>query len=276
MAHVDISRLPRPRVFADQDFDAILARMTARVVEDVPEFDALTEADPGVALLRAHAYEIDAAYRAVEDGMAESLTAFAPRAVLEVMAGTLGLTVAADESTAALRNRVIDAQLGGYSAATRAGYQSRAEAVPGVWQAGVSSPTPGTDLIYVAGLDEDGVATPPAEPVVAAVRTALAAADQHGSSAVVTVFAVNVDLVNGTWVVEVESGFDPVAVGDAVLEAGTRYIKTHRHVGAGLPASGLQSAAFVEGVRAVIQSPGAKAASPDKIYDVGNLGVRTR
>lgn len=88
---VDLSQLPAPDVVEVLDFETNYADFAARVQTKLPDFNALDETDPAVAVAQVAAYEIMLLRQRVNDGAKAVMVAYAQGADLDQVGANFGV-----------------------------------------------------------------------------------------------------------------------------------------------------------------------------------------
>lgn len=259
MSAPDLSRLPPPEVTRQPGFETVLAELTAAFRERWPDYDATVESDPVRKMLEVFAWRETVLRRQIADAARAVMPAYAGGADLDHLAALLAVARHQGESDEALRSRVRGALGAASTAGPSSAYRHHARAVPGVADASVSSPTPGTVRVVVLGSAASGV---PAAPVLAAVRAALSADEVRPLTDTVQVAAAAIVSYDLTASLKVAPGPDAPTV-LAAAEASVRaYAGERGGLGRGVTTSGLTAALHVGGVEKVtLTAPAADVAA---------------
>lgn len=259
MSAPDLSRLPPPEVTRQPGFETVLAELTAAFRERWPDYDATVESDPVRKMLEVFAWRETVLRRQIADAARAVMLAYAGGADLDHLAALLAVARHQGESDEALRSRVRGALGAASTAGPSSAYRHHARAVPGVADASVSSPTPGTVRVVVLGSAASGV---PAAPVLAAVRAALSADEVRPLTDTVQVAAAAIVSYDLTASLKVAPGPDAPTV-LAAAEASVRaYAGERGGLGRGVTTSGLTAALHVGGVEKVtLTAPAADVAA---------------
>lgn len=259
MSAPDLSRLPPPEVTRQPGFETVLAELTAAFRERWPDYDATVESDPVRKMLEVFAWRETVLRRQIADAARAVMLAYAGGADLDHLAALLAVARHQGESDEALRSRVRGALGAASTAGPSSAYRHHARAVPGVADASVSSPTPGTVRVVVLGSAASGV---PAAPVLAAVRAALSADEVRPLTDTVQVAAAAIVSYDLTASLKVAPGPDTPTV-LAAAEASVRaYAAERGGLGRGVTTSGLTAALHVGGVEKVtLTAPAADVAA---------------
>lgn len=259
MTPPDLSKLPPPEVVAQPDYETVLAALTAEFRERWPEYDATVESDPVRKLLEVFAWRETVLRRQVADAARAVMLAYAGGADLDHLAALLAVSRRAGESDEELRDRVRGAPGAASTAGPAAAYRHHARAVPGVADAGVSSPAAGTVRVVVLGTAAGGV---PPQPVLTAVSAALGADEVRPLTDTVQVRAAAIVSYDLTAELEIADGPDAGAVLAAAEASARAYAAERGGLGQGVPRSGLYAALHVGGVEGVtLTAPAADVAA---------------
>lgn len=259
MSAPDLSRLPPPEVTRQPGFETVLGELTDAFRERWPDYDATVESDPVRKMLEVFAWRETVLRRQIADAARAVMLAYAGGADLDHLAALLAVARHDGESDEALRSRVRGALGAASTAGPSSAYRHHARAVPGVADAAVSSPTPGTVRVVVLGSADSGV---PAAPVLAAVRSALSADEVRPLTDTVQVAAAAIVSYDLTASLKVAPGPDAPTV-LAAAEASVRaYAEERGGLGRGVTTSGLTAALHVGGVEKVtLSAPAADVAA---------------
>ncbi|MCA8032016.1 baseplate J/gp47 family protein [Burkholderia arboris] len=173
---IELDKLPPPIFIESLDFEAMFAKMLAKLRQDYPEFNSISEADPAYKVLQVCAYwRVDDRNRVNEAGKA-LLLAFAEDADLDHIGITYYreprlLIDAGDENATppipptyedddSYRNRLVLEPEGASTAGPIGAYVFHGRSADGrVKDIGVDSPEPGEIMIYVLSREGDGTAS---------------------------------------------------------------------------------------------------------------------
>ena len=274
---VDLSALPPPQIVPPLDYETVLARKLAKLLELSPEYTALVESDPAMKLLQADSYDEMLLSQALNDAARGMLLAFAAGPQLDHIAALFGVTrlevapadpqtgaPAVIESDRALRRRV---QLAPHSfsvAGPELAYVFHARTAHGdVADASAVSPAPGEVVVTV--LSASGTGVPPA-PVVDAVRARLNGPVRPLTDLVTVQPASLVDYAIVAQL-RVFAGPDPELIRQTALQSLGAFLTEARRLGRDVPRSALIAALHVGNVQRVdlIQPAADIAISPAQI-----------
>ena len=259
MSAPDLSRLPPPEVVRQPDFETVLAELTRAFRDRWPDYDATVESDPARKILEVFAWRETVLRRQIADAARAVMLAYAGGSDLDHLAALLAVSRHEGESDEALRSRVRGALGAASTAGPTSAYLHHARAVPGVADAGVSSPTPGTVRVVVLGAAASGI---PGAPVLAAVEAALSADEVRPLTDTVEVRAAAIVSYDLTASLKLAPGPDAPTV-LAAAEASVRtYAGERGGLGRGVPRSGIVAALHVGGVEKVnLTAPAADVAA---------------
>jgi phage-related baseplate assembly protein len=278
---IDLSKLPRPAVIEQIDYEAILAArkatMKAKLVTILPDWDPDLESDPIVAQLEELAYYELLLRQRVNDGAHAVMLAYAAGSDLDQLAGNFGVVrqvvtpgdplamppvPAVYEDDARLRVRAQMAMEGLATAGPVGAYVFHAlGADPRVSDVAVTSPTPGTVVVTILSAEGNGVA---AAGLLATVQAALSHEDVRPLTDLVSVQAAQPLPYTVAATLELYQGPDTDLVRDVATAAVTAFVAKQRRLGELVTVDGLHAALRIEGVRRVTLTAPAAAieASP--------------
>lgn len=259
---VDLSRLPPPQVVEALDFDAVKAALLADALLVMPEFSALSPADPGVKLLELFAYRELLLRAQINEAALAVMAAFAKGPDLDHLAadhdverfilveGDASLGIAeVTESDDDFRARYIRAPeswsvagpIGAYvDLATRASSNVRfASCIP---------PAPMEVLVTVQARDGDGSATP---ALLAAVLNYLSDVNRRPLGDRLTVQSAQITASNVVADIRTFSGPDPALVLNEVRARFAKFKAENERLGRDVTADGLHACLRAEGVSKV-------------------------
>lgn len=259
---VDLSRLAPPTIVEELDYETILGRLTARMRQLLPSFDALVDSDPAIKILQVCAYEQLLQRQDFNERLQQRLVAYATGSTLEHIGAAIGVarlvvtpvnpangTPAVMESDDALRARIVLAPEGFAAAGPELAYVKRARDASGlVLDASAINDGPGRVLVTILSAEGDGTASAALLDAVRKVVTDKAVRPLGDlvtvASASLVPFAVDARLYTF-------SGPDPALVLTAARAKLDAYIAAARKLGRDITLSGLYAALTVEGVQRV-------------------------
>lgn len=103
---IDLSQLPPPEVVTQVSYDALKAQAIAKLVAELPSFDATIESDPAVKVLEVIAYLEMLMLQQFNERAVSMLLAFAEGADLDQLGALLGVARQAGELDAAFKARI--------------------------------------------------------------------------------------------------------------------------------------------------------------------------
>lgn len=156
-SRVDLSRLPKPQVVEELDFEAILAEMIADYQVRWPQFTAVLKSEPVIKLLETAARREVTVRQRVNDGARSVMLAFARGSDLDHLAALTPMARLPEESDDAFRRRVQLAPEAFSTAGPHLGYIWHAlSATADVKDVTAVSPTPGDVVVTVLSRHGDG------------------------------------------------------------------------------------------------------------------------
>lgn len=259
---VDLSRLDPPTLVEQLDYEAILARKVARILELLPTFDATVDSDPAVKVLQIAAYDEMLLRQDFNERLTQRLIAYARGATLDHLGALIGvarLTVrpanpntgaaAILETDDAFRARIVLGPEGFSVAGPELAYVKRAKDASGlVLDASATSPAPGEVLVSVLSAEGDGVASAEVLAAVAAIVTDKATRPLGDLVTVASAEIVRFDLSAR---LHTFAGPDPAIVIAAAEAKLNGYLTNARRLGRDVPLSAIYAALTVEGVQRV-------------------------
>lgn len=262
-ADITLDALPRPAVVESLDVEAIIAARKSELIAAMPELAPVLalESEPLTKLVEAAAYrEILLRTRYNEEALALTL-AFALGTDLDHIGLTYyqeprleitpaaGQTPAVMETDAAYRRRLQLKPASWSTAGPRDAYLFHAlSADPGVLDAGVTTPVPGTTVVAVLGTAENGAPTP---ETLAAVEARLNDLTVRPLCERVVVQAANVQLYAAHVRLWTYPGADAAAKTAAAQVALQALVDSLYTVGRDVARSAIAAAAHVAGVQRV-------------------------
>jgi len=259
---VDLSRLPKPDVIEQLDFETIFGRLRDKLVELYPAFTALLESDPGTKILQAAAYEILLVRQRVNDAAHGVMLAYAVKGDLDNIGAPYGVArllvspadplngiAAVYESDADFRRR-IQLSLDGFSTAGPEGaYVFHSLSADGkVLDASATSPAPAEVVVTVLSRDGDGTAP---QPLLDAVNARVNADDVRPLTDFVTVQSAAIVPYQITATIYTYAGPDADVVIASARARAQAYATAMHKLGLDVTLSGLYAALHEEGVQRV-------------------------
>lgn len=262
MSSIDLSRLPPPDVVEQLSYEAILAEMVTRLVEILPQFDALIESDPAMKVLQVAAWREMLIRQRSNEACLSVMLAYATGGDLDNLALLVGVTrieitpadeqagtPAVMESDTELRERVILAPESFSVAGPVLAYVFHARSAhPLVLDASVLSPEPGEVLVTVLSREGTGEPTP---DVIEAVEDRVNSRSVRPLTDLVTVQGA--EIIAGTIEAKIFlfEGPDPAVVIAAARTRVEAYVERERRLGRDITRSAIFAALHVEGVQRV-------------------------
>ncbi|MGY0794312.1 baseplate assembly protein [Azospirillum argentinense] len=265
---IDLSKLPKPAVIEQIDYETILAARKATMAQKLagilPGWNPDLESDPIVAQLEELAYYELLMRQRVNDAGHAVMLAYATGADLDQLAANFhvmrqvidpGDPLAnpprprSYEDDTRLRSRIQMAMEGLSTAGPAGAYVFHAlGADPRVSDVSVYSPTPGTVVVTILSAAGNGVATP---DLLNAVQAVLSSDDVRPLTDKVTVQAAQPVTYTVTATLELYQGPDTQVVRDAAAAAVQAFVMKQRRLGELVTIDGLHAALRAEGVRRV-------------------------
>ena len=265
---IDLSQISAPEIVVQLTIAEIKAQILAALVALDASFESVTEADPAMKIVELCAYRESLLRQTMNDQTWGNTLAKGAGYFLDFAGAVYGLSrklvTAADtsvyptvaavyESDDDFRARIQAAPESLSVAGPVGAYISHAEAVDGVKDVSVDSPTPGAVVVTILASDGDGV---PAATVLSAVETALE--DVRPLTDQVTVQAATlVDyIIEAT--IFTYSGPDPQTVITSAETSAKSYCSKQKSLGLDITLSGIYAALHIPGVQRVeLASPAA-------------------
>lgn len=286
---IDLSQLPAPTVVEQLSYEDIRAQAVAKMVEDLPTFDATVTSDPAVKVLEVYAYRELLLRQQFNERAKQVMLAYATGSNLDQLGALLNVKRLTGEEDDAYKARIQLAPEAFSVAGPASAYRYYAlSAASTVADASVTSPRPddiralvlgvlaehGADagLVAAMGAALDGVTWP------GTVIVALLSAQGDGSASDDEIEAVELAIaddedvrpvtdlpqVRSAEIIEYEididltlfSGPDETVVLSAAQAGVEAYKATSRKLGRSITRAGLYAAAVVSGVQnAVVNQP---------------------
>jgi phage-related baseplate assembly protein len=288
---IDLSQLPAPTVVEQLSYEQIRAAAVAKLVEDLPTFDATVTSDPAVKVLEVYAYREMLLRQQFNERARQVMLAYATGTNLEQLGALLNVEKLPGEQDEAYRARIQLAPAAFSVAGPATAYRYYAlSAASTVADASVTSPRPddiraavlglladhgaeaglvaamtalldgavwpGTVLVSLLSAQGDGSAS---DDEIEAVELAIAADEDvrpvtdwpQVRSAQIVDYAIDIDLT-------LFSGPDETVVLEAAQAGVEAYKAASRRLGRSITRAGLYAASVVAGVQnAVINQPAA-------------------
>lgn len=266
---IDLSALPPPTLVDQPDFETRFAAKLARLVANLPEFNALVESDPAIKLLESDSYDELLLAQACNDAARQMLIAYATGSNLDQLGALYGvarleITPADPESGAAavmesddeLRHRILLAPHSFSVAGPESAYVYHARSASGdVLDASATSPTPGQVVVSILSRTGDGTAPPATLAAVEAVLTDDEVRPLTDEVIVQSAEIVPYAIEANVWLF---AGPDPDLILSTAEESLDAFLARSRRLGRDHPLSALSAAIHVGGVQRVeIISPAA-------------------
>ncbi|NJC38330.1 phage-related baseplate assembly protein [Xanthomonas arboricola] len=266
---VDLSKLQAPDLIEALDFETIFADALAQFRRLMPEFSALTEADPVYKLLQLFAARELLIRQRANDKAQQTMLAFATGTNLDHLGALFGVArLVLDpgqpenglpptyESDADFRRRIQLAPEGFSVAGPEGAYIYHAlSAAADVMDASATSPAPGQVLVTVQSRTGDGTAPQALLDEVAAILTN---DDVRPLTDNVTVQSAEIVLYAIRGRVYTYAGPDSAVVMREAMRSLLAYLAEAHRIGRDVPESAIKAKLFVDGVQRVeLDSPAA-------------------
>lgn len=272
---IDLSRLSPPAFVEQIEQADILSALIARLVDDLPWFDATVRSDPAVKLLSIQAYRETLARAAFDDAARQLLLAFAVGENLDHLGARMDvarLVVDPGDPTAGIaatyetdddfraRIQLAPERLSVAGPASAYAYHARSAAGT-IRDARASSPAPGEVVVALLSATGDGTAT---AAEIAAVENALSAETVRPLTDFVTVQSATAIPFTVEAYLTLFAGPDPVVVLANAQAALDTYLSGARRIGRDVTRAGIIAALMVAGVQNVaLPSPIADIVADD-------------
>jgi phage-related baseplate assembly protein len=259
---VDLSRLPAPQVVETLDFDAIKTALIADILLVMPEFSALSPADPAIKLLELFAYRELLLRTQINEAALAVMAAFATGADLDHLAADHGverfILVEADasrriaevlETDEDFRARYVRAPEGWSVAGPIGAYVDLAtRASSNVRFASCISPAPMEVLVTVQARDGDGSAS---LALLTEVLSYLSDVNRRPLGDRLTVQSARITVSDVVADIRTFSGPDPALVLNEVRARFAVFKADNERLGRDVTADGLHACLRAEGVSKV-------------------------
>lgn len=253
---VDLSQLPPPNVVRPLDFESELARLKARVLQEMPELESVLqlESEPITKVLQIMAEENVNMQARLNDSAHANMLAYAVNEDLDNVAANNDVQRLPGETDDQLRRRAQMSFEGLTTAGSRGSYIFHALGTDAeVLDAMPITPTPGTVRVVVLSRDGDGAASPELQTKVS---TALSPDDVRPQND--TVEVVSAEVVRYAIKAQLRLYPGPAAASalERAAESLAAYLAAVRRLGYDVAESGIKGALHVQGVQKVIlESP---------------------
>ncbi|MCC4600182.1 baseplate assembly protein [Xanthomonas melonis] len=266
---VDLSKLKAPDLIEALDFETIFAEALAQFRRLMPEFSALTEADPVYKLLQLFAARELLLRQRANDKAQQTMLAFATGANLDHLGALFGVArlvldpgqpdvgiPPAHESDVDFRRRIQLAPEGFSVAGPEGAYIYHAlSAAADVMDASATSPAPGQVLVTVQSRKGDGTAP---QELLDEVTAVLTDANVRPLTDEVAVQSAQIVLYAIRGRVYTYAGPDSAVVMREALRSLLAYLAEAHRIGRDVPESAIKAKLFVDGVQRVeLDSPAA-------------------
>ncbi|MEA9488932.1 baseplate assembly protein [Xanthomonas campestris] len=266
---VDLSKLQAPDLIEALDFETILAEALAQFRRLMPEFSALTEADPVYKLLQLFAARELLLRQRANDKAQQTMLAFATGTNLDHLGALFGVArlvldpgqpeidiAPTYESDVDFRRRIQLAPEGFSVAGPEGAYIYHAlSAAADVMDASATSPAPGQVLVTVQSRTGDGAAPQALLDEVAAILTN---DDVRPLTDNVTVQSAEIVPYAIRGRVYTYAGPDSAVVMREAMRSLLAYLAEAHRIGRDVPESAIKAKLFVDGVQRVeLDSPAA-------------------
>ncbi|MBD4059504.1 baseplate J/gp47 family protein [Xanthomonas citri pv. citri] len=266
---VDLSRLQAPDLIEALDFETIFAEALAQFRRLLPEFSALTEADPVYKLLQLFAARELLIRQRANDKAQQTMLAFATGTNLDHLGALFGVArlvldpgqpetgvAPTYELDVDFRRRIQLAPEGFSVAGPEGAYIYHAlSAAADVMDASATSPAPGQVLVTVQSRTGDGTAPKPLLDQVAAILTN---DDVRPLTDSVTVQSAQIVPYAIRGRVYTYAGPDSAVVMREAMRSLLAYLAEAHRIGRDVPESAIKAKLFVDGVQRVeLDSPAA-------------------
>jgi len=259
---IDLSALPPPTLVEQPDFETRFAAKLARLVTNLPEFNALVESDPAIKLLEADSYDELLLAQACNDAARQMLIAYATGPNLDQLALLYGVTrleiapedpetgtAAVMETDAELRDRMLLAPHSFSVAGPERAYVYHAKSASAdVLDAGATSPTAGQVVVSILSRTGDGTAPQETLDAVEAVLTHDEVRPLTDEVIVQSADIVSFDIEADVWLY---AGPDPQLIIDSAEASLSAFLTKARRLGRDIPRSAISAAIHVAGVQRV-------------------------
>jgi len=259
---VDLSRLDPPTIVEQLDYEAILARLIAKVQALLPAFDATVDSDPAVKVLQVAAYEQFLQRQDFNERLVGRLVAYATESTLDHIGASIGVArriiTAANATTGAAatyedddsyRQQIVLGPEGFATAGPELAYVKHAKDAGGeVLDASATSPAPGEVLITVLDRGGDGTAS---DELLEAVRLIVTDKKVRPVGDLVTVASAVQVRFAVTAAIFTFAGPDAALILASAQASLAAYLARNRKLGRDITLSGLYAALTVEGVQRV-------------------------
>lgn len=261
---VDLTLLPPPDVVEPLEYEVILQRKVARLIELNPTFSALLESDPAFKILQVAAYDELLLRQRVNEAARGVMLAYANGSDLDQLAGNFSLlrlvvdpgdpsavppvpaTLESDES---LRRRIQLSFEGFTTAGSQGSYIFAALNASGqVRDANASSPEPGLVTVFVLSQQGNGTAD---EQLLQVVAAAVNAEQIRPMTDLVTVLSAAVTEYPVEAELTVYPGPDAEVVRAAAMRAVQNYVDSVHRLAYDVTLSGLIASLHQPGVQSV-------------------------
>lgn len=279
-----LTKLPAPQVIEELDYEEILTRKIAKLEELVPEFSALVESDPAIAILEACAYDEYILRQRINFAVKSNMLAYAVGSDLDNIGYNRGVSrkVLVEEDLTAnpqveevlesdedYRVRINLAPEAYTSAGSYGAYTFFAlSASSAVKDINVISPSPmHVDIVVLSQTTDAGGPSVDGVPDAALINDVLAATSADSVRPLCDIVSV-IPAVVDHYTVEAELTFypgpDQAVVTEASRAAVDAYVKTHHKLGHDITLSGLYAALQQPGVQNVnLISPSSSIVTDD-------------